>query len=198
MEKRRKHNEKLQETPDRNRRSGRVRKKTDLLFEILKILLLAVLISFFVSSFIFSSAYVDGQSMSDTIHNGDRVLVVKWGNAASNLERGDIVVFHAPDENKDYIKRIVGMPNEYVEIENGLVYINGRRLEENYINTAYTGTDRDKSWYVPANSFFVLGDNRKKGASRDSRVFGPVSADQMVGRVTLRYFPFSRYGRIDH
>lgn len=183
--------------PRQSRRKHKRRKGELTGREFLRIFLIAALIAFLISTFVISTAVVDGQSMADTLQDGDRVLVLKFHQSVDTLKRGDIIVFRAPDDDKDYIKRVVGLPNEYIEIENGLVYINGDRLNEDYINTAYTGTSGDLSWFVPEGSVFVLGDNRKREASRDSRVFGSVASEALIGRAVLRYYPLSRYGRIN-
>lgn len=161
----------------------------------LKVIGSAIVIAFFISTFIVSSTVVEGRSMQNTLHNGDRLFVMKLGSSLSDLKRGEIVVFHAPDaKNMDYIKRIVALPGEYVQIENGLVYVNGKRLEENYINTTYTHTGDQKEWVVGEKQIFVLGDNRQKGASKDSRVFGPIDASRIIGHAAFRYYPFTAMG----
>lgn len=132
--------------------------------------------------------------MEETLHNGDRLFVFKQGITAEGLKRGDVVVFHSPDENRDYIKRVVALPDEYVQIEDGMVYINGKRLEEPYINTSFTHVRENTEWLVGKDELFVLGDNRKQGASRDSRYFGTIPLRSVVGRAVFRYFPFNAFG----
>ncbi|MDD7593215.1 MAG: signal peptidase I [Peptoniphilaceae bacterium] len=164
--------------------------------EAIRIILSAILIAFLITHFLVSSTVVEGTSMLDTLHDGDRLFVLKQGIGVSDLSRGDIIVFHAPDENRDYIKRVVAFPGEYVQIENGMVYINGKRLEETYINADQTLTSGATDWLVPEGELFVLGDNRLEGASKDSRFFGTISEDAIVGRAAFRYFPFDRFGGI--
>lgn len=164
--------------------------------EAVRIILAAILIAFFITHFVVSSTVVEGTSMLETLHDGDRLFVLKQGIGVSDLSRGDIIVFHAPDENRDYIKRVVAFPGEYVQIENGRVYINGKRLEEEYTNTDETLTAREDEWLVPDGELFVLGDNRLEGASKDSRFFGTISQDAIVGRAAFRYYPFDRFGGI--
>jgi len=180
---------------ERSRRSNR-RERFDLK-DWLKVIGIAVVIAFFITRFIASTTLVDGDSMRETLHDGDKLVVLRFGLSPEKLQRGDVIVFHAPDgSGRDYIKRVIAFPNEYVEIEDGLVYINGKRIEEPYINTAYTHTHGDDHWYVQEGELFVLGDNRLEGASKDSRVFGPIPAGSVIGRAAFRYYPFSKAGEI--
>lgn len=165
------------------------------LFDWFKVIIFAVAIAFFTTQFIFSATSVDGTSMENTLHDEDRLFVWKLGTSGQSLKRGDIIVFHAPDNPEvDYIKRVVAFPHEYVQIEDGLVYINGKRLDEPYINTAYTHTIDASEWYIDENELFVLGDNRVEGASRDSRTFGPIQMDSIVGCAFFRFYPWSNMG----
>lgn len=162
--------------------------------DFLKIVLSALVIAFLITRFLLASTMVEGTSMQDTLQHGDRLFVLKVGLNAKRLKRGDIVVFHAPDEKKDYIKRVIAFPHEYVQIENGLVYINGKRLEEPYIKSDFTHTGEESEWLVGEGEYFVLGDNRLEGASKDSRVFGCISQGSLVGKAIFRYFPFDDVG----
>lgn len=164
--------------------------------DLSRILGAGLLIAFLITNFVLSSTRVEGNSMASTLVDGDRLFIAKRGAKPSKLERGDIIVFHAPDENKDYIKRLIAFPHEYVQIDEGLVYINGKRLDEPYTGTAYTHTSDQKEWYVGEGQVFVLGDNRAEGASRDSRAFGPIEASAIKGHAFFRYLPLSRMGGI--
>ena len=105
-------------------------------------------------------------------------------------KREDIVVFNFPnDPNRDFVKRIIGLPGEMVSIKNGEVFIDGLGLDEPYISAK--DSDYMKPILVPQNSYFVLGDNRH--ASSDSRHWGSVSIDQIVGKVVMRYWPMSQF-----
>lgn len=135
---------------------------------------------------------VQGHSMVPTFKSGEYVLIYRWAYRFDEPHRGDIVVFHpeafpsAPPQalTEDYIKRIIGLPGERVEVRGGAVFINGRQLEEPYIAEppVYMGT-----WEVPPGEVFVLGDNRNN--STDSHVFGPVPLDRIVGKAVLIYWP---------
>ncbi len=163
---------------------------------LLKILASALLVAFLITKFLVSATRVEGSSMLDTLHSGDRLLVFKPGSDVDNLERGDIIVFRPPGENRFYIKRVIGLPNEYVQIDNGSVFVNGKRLEEDYVNSDYTYTGDKAEWLIGEGEVFVLGDNRKEGASKDSRVFGPIKGNTIEGHASFRYYPFGSIGPI--
>ena len=127
--------------------------------------------------------------MLHTFLDGDYVLVDELTYRFKDPERGDIIVFRFPrDPSRDFIKRVVGLPGEQVEIRAGVVYIDGKKLNEPYIleNPTYS---RESS-LVPPGNYFVLGDNRAN--SLDSRVFGPVQRRFIVGRAWIRGWPFDR------
>ena len=167
--------------------------------EWIKSIFLAVVIAVLIKSFIFSTTYVLGNSMYPTLHEKDRLFANKIPLYFSSPDRGDIVVLKAPDaENKDYIKRVIGLPGDTVAIIDGKVYLNGNLLEENYIEEdAYTEVYGENHWEVPEDHVFVLGDNRDEGASKDSRYFGCIPIKSIKGITNYRYFPFNnRFGKI--
>lgn len=163
---------------------------------VLKILALVIFIVFLITKFLVSSTRVEGYSMQETLHDGDRLLVFKPGSDVDSLDRGDIIVFKPPGKNRRYIKRVIGLPNEYIQIDNGSVFVNGKRLEEDYVKSDYTYTSGKQEWYVEENKVFVLGDNREEGASEDSRIFGPIDSKTIEGHASFRYYPFSSIGPI--
>lgn len=167
--------------------------------EWIKSIAIAVVVAFFIKTFIFNSTYVLGNSMHPTLHEKDRLFAVKVPLYFSGPDRGDIVVLEAPDDpNKDYIKRIIGIGGDRVEIKNGRVYLNDQLLEEEYIEEdSYTHVYKIDTWTVPEGQVFVLGDNRNEGASKDSRYFGCVSLDLIKGITGFRYYPFNNgFGKI--
>lgn len=167
--------------------------------EWIKSIITAVVIAILIKTFIFNTTYVLGNSMFPTLHEKDRLFANKVSLYFSGPSRGDIVVLEAPDEaNKDYIKRVIAIEGDTVEIKDGNVYVNGEKLEENYISEeAYTHTYNETYWEIPKNHLFVLGDNRKPGASKDSRVFGYVPIDSVKGITGFRYFPLNgRFGKV--
>lgn len=176
------------------------KEEKDETMEWIKSIVAAIVIAVLIKTFIFNTTYVLGNSMFPTLHEKDRLFANKVTLFFSGPSRGDIVVLEAPDEvKKDYIKRIIAIEGDTVEIKDGKVYLNGEELEEPYIeNELYTHTYDDSYWEVPEGGLFVLGDNREPGASKDSRVFGNVSADSIKGITGFRYFPINnRFGKVD-
>lgn len=167
--------------------------------EWIKSIVIAVAVALFIKTFIFNSTYVLGNSMYPTLQERDRLFAVKVPLYFSGVSRGDVIVLSAPDnQNKDYIKRIIGVEGDKVEIFGGRVYLNGNMLHEDYIeNDAYTHIYDEDTWIVPEGQVFVLGDNRDEGASKDSRYFGCVPIDSIKGVTGFRYFPLNqRFGKI--
>lgn len=168
--------------------------------EWVKSIVTAVVIALLIKTFIFNTTYVLGNSMYPTLHEKDRLFANKVSLYFSGPSRGDIVVIKAPDvPGKDYIKRVVGIEGDTVEIKDGKVYVNGELLEEDYIEEdSYTHIYEENYWEVPEDHVFVLGDNRKEGASKDSRYFGYISEKDVKGITGFRYFPLNkRFGKVD-
>jgi signal peptidase I len=161
--------------------------------ETLETLILAAIL--FVSINLISARIrVDGDSMVPTLISGEYVVVNRLSYRLGSPQRGDIIVFHFPrNPQEEYIKRIIGLPGDVIEVMNGAVNINGQPLNENYLNveTNYTGR-----WEVPADQFFVLGDNRNN--SSDSHDWGMVPMDYVVGKAIIVYWPPPNWGIIDH
>lgn len=167
------------------------------IMEWIKSIALAIIVAILIKTFIFNTTYVLGSSMHPTLNEKDRLFTNKLTLYFSKPDQGDIVILKAPDNpNKDYIKRVIGLPGDTVEIIDGKVYLNGEMLDENYLEEgAYTHTYDDSQWIVPEDQLFVLGDNREEGASKDSRYFGCIPIDSIKGKANFRYFPFdSRFG----
>lgn len=190
--------------------------------EIVETLVLAFLIFVAVRALVLNFR-VDGSSMVPNLHNGEMLLVNRnaylhvdinhWLDALPLIERdtphvvypfgrperGDIIVFTPPVfSEKPYIKRVIGLPGETVEIRrDGYVYINGQRLDEPYIQGGITEChSRGCTWIVPSDSVFVLGDNRRN--SSDSRIFGPVPIGSIIGKAWLTYWPPRDFGLVPH
>lgn len=166
--------------------------------EWIKSIGLAVIIAIIIKTFIFNTTYVLGYSMYPTLDNKDRLFTNKIIYRFDEPEKGDIVVIEAPDDpEKDYIKRVIAVEGDNVKIENGNVYVNNEKLDEKYIeNNLYTYNELEIK--VPKNEIFVLGDNRRENASKDSRVFGTVSIDSVKGKAFFRYYPFGdNFGFLD-
>ncbi|MCZ7547034.1 MAG: signal peptidase I [Anaerolineae bacterium] len=137
---------------------------------------------------------VQGDSMEPNFHDGQRIIVSRIAYMLGDPERGDVIVFHYPrDPDRDFIKRVIGVPGDRVEIEGGQVSVNGQRLEEPYIRgpSRYAG-----AWALGPDEFFVLGDNRNN--SNDSHDFGPIGRSYIVGRAWLIYWPPDGFGVVSH
>ncbi|MBM7647151.1 signal peptidase I [Bacillus ectoiniformans] len=165
-------------------------------WEWTKALLIAVGLAAVIRYFIFAPIVVDGLSMMPTLQNGDRMVVNKIGDP----ERFDIVVFHAP-ENKDYIKRVIGLPGDTVEYKNDKLYVNGKYYEEPYLDeyksqqdgpltSDFTLEEITGQKTVPEGEIFVLGDNRL--FSKDGRHIGTIKMDEVVGDTSIVYWPFDK------
>ncbi|WP_067729343.1 signal peptidase I [Oceanobacillus damuensis] len=178
-------------------------KKKNEWFDWIKALLLAFGLAFIVRMFLFAPIVVDGPSMLPTLHDRDQMIVNKFAYHIEDPERFEIVVFHASDQ-KDFIKRIIGLPGEHVAMEDNVLYIDGVEVEEPFLKEQ---KDQIKSYQTLTNDFtleelpgghevipeghvFVLGDNR--GNSTDSRMLGVIPMDQIVGKTSLIYWPFDR------
>lgn len=168
--------------------------------EWVKSIVTAIIIAVIIKTFIFNTTYVLGNSMYPTLHEKDRLFANKISLYFSSPSKGDIVIIEAPDSpKKDYIKRVIGVAGDIVEIKSGEVYVNENLLEEDYIDKdSYTHIYEEGFWQVPQGSIFVLGDNRNQGASKDSRYFGYISEKSVKGVAGFRYFPFdNRFGKIE-
>lgn len=156
----------------------------------------AVVLTILVRSFLLTAYSIPSPSMEPTLMVGDRVVVFQLNRDPA---RGDIVVFDRPpndpknDESEPdvLIKRVIGLPGETIDAQDGHVYVNGRRLTENYLPDGTT-TEMTTSITVPEGKILVLGDNRSN--SKDGRIFGPISKDLIVGRAILRIWPPSDIG----
>lgn len=151
----------------------------------------ALVVALVVKTFLIQAFFIPSLSMYPTLDKGDRVLVNKLSYKVHDVHRGDLVVFERPPGQpastiKDLIKRVVGLPGDEIEGRAGVVYINGRRLAEPYLVDGVT-TDNLPLMTVPKGDVFVMGDNR--GDSADSRVFGPIDEDSIVGRAFIRVWP---------
>jgi signal peptidase I len=167
------------------------------IIETLDATIFAALLSLIIIVFIVQAFFIPSGSMEPTLRTGDRILVSKFTYRVWEIRRGDIIVFRYPlNPNKDFVKRVVGLPGERIEMKDGFVQINSRPLGEVY-PTALPGGDRAcSSNYgpetVPAGAVFVLGDNRCN--SEDSRFFGFVPIKNIVGRALAVYWPPDRLG----
>ena len=137
---------------------------------------------------------VQGPSMEPTFMENQFLIVSRVNYLLGQLEQGDVIVFHYPgNPDDDYIKRVIGLPRDVVEIRDTLVYVNGQQLNEPYINeTCRPAQCQDRTWELSDDEYFVMGDNRNR--SSDSREFGPIQQQYIVGEVLIRYWPPSDWG----
>jgi len=167
-------------------------RRSRLIREVVETLLLIAII-FLIVNVTTGRFKIDGTSMEPSLHNEEYVLVDKVTYLLSPPQRGDVVVFYRDGDPKDYIKRVVGLPGETVEVSNGSVYIDGLPLAEPYV-TPFGGASPARRLGV--DEYFVMGDNR--GNSQDSRIFGPIRRDNMVGRAWIVYWPPSDWALVQH
>jgi len=145
--------------------------------------------------FLYQPVKVEGTSMSPLLVDQERIFINKFVYRFGAVERGDVVVFWYPrDRTKSFIKRVVGMPGEKVEIRRGRVYVNGEALEETYLVSPGSDASYHGPVQVPEGYYFVLGDHRS--SSNDSRLFGPVSESLIYGKAVFAYWPVDRFGAI--
>ena len=153
----------------------------------------AVVIALFINLFLAQATQVLGQSMEPTLHSSQRVVIEKITYRFHGPRRGDIVVIDSPKQSEMLIKRVVGLPGETVEVRGGRVFVNGVVLEEDW--TVRQGRGSYAPRVVPPLHVFVLGDNR--GASNDSRSFGPVPIEDIVGHAWISYWPPGDIGLVE-
>lgn len=168
-------------------------KRSRLMREIIETVVLTLLI-FLAIRFVAQSYHVEGTSMQPGLHSDEYVVVNKVAYLFHIPERGDVIVFHFPrDPRQDFIKRVVGVPGDIVRTDNTHVWVNDVLLNEPYI--AASINPGKNQWKVPANSYFVMGDNRE--FSDDSRYWDYVPQDLIVGKAEVVYWPFQNWQLIN-
>ncbi|XME02847.1 signal peptidase I [Lachnospiraceae bacterium C1.1] len=158
------------------------------IIEWVAVVVVAVVLAYFVNHFIIVNAIVPSSSMETTIMTGDRVIGNRLAYSFSEPERGDIIIFKFPDdESKLYIKRLIGLPGETVEIKEGKVFVDGEALDEPYLTVTTEGTFGP--YTVPEGHYFMLGDNRNNSA--DSRYWNNtyLAREKIVGKAVFKYWP---------
>lgn len=162
----------------------------------------AVLAALLVKTFLFQAFRIPSESMVPTLLVGDRVLVNKVSYKLHEVHRGDVVVFTRPEkledpsgtEPEDLIKRVVAVGGDTVVARDGVLYVNNQPMTEPYVQKGAGTFHLDEAVTVPEGQVFVMGDNREN--SQDSRYFGPISTDTIIGRAFVRMFPFNRFGSL--
>ena len=189
--------------------SGKREKSTArVIAEWVAVLAGALVLALVLRSVLFQAYYIRFTSMEPTLGNGDRVLVSKLGYDIGDVDRGDLVVFERPRgvsgrQEDDLIKRVIALPGEVIAFVEGNVYIDGRRLHEPYLESSGITNGKmptgcaaivDDGCLIGDGEVFVMGDNRPN--STDSRTFGPISENLIVGHAFLRLWPMTEFGRL--
>ncbi len=158
-------------------------------------LLIAIGLALVIIVFLYQPVKVEGTSMAPLLSDQERIFINKFVYRFEPIERGDVVVFWYPlDRSKSFIKRVIGLPGETVEIRHGVVYVNAQSIAEPYVPPQYEDMGDYGPVRVPSDSYFVMGDHRI--SSNDSRVFGPVSNRYIYGRAVFAYWPVDHFGSL--
>ena len=158
-------------------------------------LLIAIGLALVIIVFLYQPVKVEGTSMAPLLSDQERSFINKFVYRFEAIHRGDVVVFWYPlDRSKSFIKRVIGLPGETVELRHGAVYINGQPIAEPYVPPQYADVSDYGPAKVPRGSYFVMGDHRI--SSNDSRVFGPVASQYIYGRAVFAYWPVDHFGSL--
>ncbi|MGN8644639.1 signal peptidase I [Gracilibacillus sp. HCP3S3_G5_1] len=168
------------------------------IWSIVRIVVFAAVLAMFFRSYLFASYVVNGKSMEPTLHDGNLLMVNKMVYDLMDINRFDVIVFHA-NEEEDYVKRVIGKPGDHIAYRDDILFINGEAIDEPYLDQYrkpnevltedFTLEEITGEKSVPEGQLFVLGDNRTK--SYDSREIGFVDQKEVVGKVDIRYWPMS-------
>lgn len=176
-------------------KEGGVVRTLSIVFELTKTVIALTVVVLLIHFFIGTIFIVDGSSMYPTLKSGQLLWVNKIAYLTQKPQRGDIVVLRFPgDPAKDkYVKRIIGLPGDTVDVKNGHVYINNQQLVESYLDkSVVTGTDTYNRVVLGPKEYFLMGDNRPN--SSDSRIWGQARREDLIGRTQLILYPFSDFG----
>jgi signal peptidase I len=156
-------------------------------------LVFSVVLAVIVILFLYQPVKVEGTSMMPTLDDQERIFINKFVYRLSSIDRGDTVVFWFPgDPSKSYIKRVIGVPGDRVEVVRGTVVVNGHALEEDYVPSEFRDDNSMPAKTVPGEEYFVLGDHRS--SSNDSRAWGMVPRRYIYGKAVFIYWPFDKMG----
>src|SRR6267154_869101 len=158
-------------------------------------LLIAIGLALVIIVFLYQPVKVEGTSMAPLLSDQERIFINKFVYRFEPIQRGDVVVFWYPlDHSKSFIKRVVGLPGETVEIRQGVVYVDGKIVREPYVPPQYEDLSDFGPVRVDKDKYFVMGDHRI--SSNDSRVFGPVASHFIYGRAVFAYWPVDHFGSL--
>lgn len=185
-----------QEKGEKNEKASNVKEILSWIIPFVAALLIAV----FLKNYIIINANVPSGSMENTIMTGDRLIGNRLAYIRSNPKRGDIIIFHYPDNEQEiYVKRVIALPGEKVEVRDGRIYIDGSEtpLDEPYLKEEWTVATGPYEFEVPEDSYLVLGDNRND--SWDARYWANkyVAEDKILGKAVFAYWPFSSFGKLE-
>ena len=159
----------------------------------LRDLLVSIAVSTFIIVFLYQPVRVEGTSMLPMLEDQDRLFINKIAYRMGEIQRGDVVVFQYPrDHAKSYIKRVIAVPGDRIRIDDGRVFVNGKRLAEPYVPSRFTDDRSQPEQVLPSNEYFVMGDHRS--ISSDSREFGPVDRGLIYGKAVFVYWPMEQVG----
>ncbi|HTN99314.1 MAG TPA: signal peptidase I [Microthrixaceae bacterium] len=183
------------------RKKGKPKSATRNMVEWLVVIVAAVVLAIVIKTYVVQAFRIPSESMSPTLMVGDRVLVNKLSYDAHNLNRGDVVVFTrppglpaSPGDPDDLIKRVIALPGESVVAKDGSIFIDDKKLSEPYLKDSVETYNLDNPVTVPKGQVWVMGDNRMN--SEDSRFFGPIDSDTIVGRAFMIMWPPGRIGAL--
>jgi len=166
--------------------------------EWVAIVIIAVAVSFLIRTYVFQTFFIPSASMEPTLQLGDRLIVDKLSVDFGTINRGDIVVFKAPPAENcglpkvtDLVKRVIGIPGDHLTSKGNTIYVNGKPLKEAWTHTEPLGPAIGNVT-VPANQYFMMGDNHSD--SCDSRSWGTVPRSDIIGKAFIRIWPLSRFG----
>ncbi len=158
-------------------------------------LMISLLTAAFFVIFLYQPVKVEGTSMLPGLEDQERIFVNKFVYRLEPISRGDVLVFRYPkDPSKSYIKRVIGVAGDRIHIVEGLVYVNGEPLAEDYVPRQYVDGRSQPEITIPAGYFFMMGDHRNM--SSDSREFGPVAEKYIVGKAVFGYWPMEKLGKV--
>ena len=147
--------------------------------------------------FLYQPVKVEGTSMAPLLTDQERIFINKFGYRFEPIERGDVVVFWYPlDRSKSFIKRVIGLPGDTIEIQSGRLFVNGKELQEPYVPASYLDGSSLLPRVLPPNNYFVMGDHRD--SSNDSRMFGPVPRQYIYGKAVFAYWPVDHFGSLSY
>jgi len=158
-------------------------------------IVIAVGLAVFIIVFFYQPVQVEGTSMAPLLRDQERIFINKFVYRFEPIHRGDVVVFWYPlDTSESFIKRVIGLPGDTIQIKSGRLFVNGKYVPEPYVPKKYFDDSSYGPITIPPHEYFVMGDHRN--SSNDSRIFGPVPRKYIYGKAVFAYWPFKKFGEI--